>query len=188
MAAAAVAAGGSVRLIASGGEALEVPRRVACQSTFIASLLSDGEEDNTVHVQVTAPTLKKVIDYCTHHIDDTHPPKIETPLKNPIKAQPLLGAFDKDFLEQTVVEDLFELVQAACYLHVQPLQDLCSAKLADLMRGRTLEEVRKLLKIENDFAPEEEQRVRAENAWCEPREPEEEDSQDDGSDDESGSI
>ena len=37
----------------------------------------------------------------------------------------------------------------------------------DNMNGRTVEELRELLDVPNDWTPEEEERVRKEHAWCE---------------------
>jgi S-phase kinase-associated protein 1 len=62
---------------------------------------------------------------------------------------------------------MFHLLLAASYLDIRPLQDLCCAKVASLIKGKTPEEIRKNLGIVNDFSPEEEALVREENKWAE---------------------
>ena len=62
---------------------------------------------------------------------------------------------------------VFHLTLAANYLDIRPLVDLCSAKIASLIKGKTPEEIRANLNIVNDFSAEEEAVVREENRWVE---------------------
>ncbi|KAK9127817.1 hypothetical protein Syun_016614 [Stephania yunnanensis] len=55
---------------------------------------------------------------------------------------------------------------AANYLDINGLLDLTCQAVADLLKGMSVEEVRKLFNIENDFTPEEEEAVRKENQWA----------------------
>ena len=64
-------------------------------------------------------------------------------------------------------ENLYKLIMAADYLGIQPLLNLCSAKIASLIQDKTVEEIRINLGIVNDFAPEEEAKVRSDNKWVE---------------------
>ena len=79
-------------------------------------------------------------------------------------------------------------MQAANYLNIKPLLDLTCKTVADMIKGKTPEEIRAHFNIQNDFTPEEEEevcsscgssdasraqsascrlQVRRENAWCE---------------------
>ena len=60
-------------------------------------------------------------------------------------------------------EVLFELILAANYMDVKALLDLCCAKVASMMKGKTAEQIRKTFNIVNDFTPEEEAAIIAEN-------------------------
>jgi len=64
-------------------------------------------------------------------------------------------------------ELLFELILAANYMDIKPLLDLTCAKVASMIKGKTPEQIRKTFNIQNDFTPEEEEAVRAENKWAE---------------------
>ena len=57
--------------------------------------------------------------------------------------------------------------QAANYMDIKPLLDLTCAKVASMIKGKTPEQIRKTFNITNDFTPEEEEAVRAENKWAE---------------------
>lgn len=69
-------------------------------------------------------------------------------------------------MESKSNNELFELTLAANYLDIRPLLDLCCARIASFIKGKSPEEIRKNLNIEMDFTPEEEAQIRAENAWA----------------------
>ncbi|KAK0575304.1 hypothetical protein LWI29_037009 [Acer saccharum] len=50
-------------------------------------------------------------------------------------------------------------------LHMS-LLDLTCQTVADMIKGKTPEEIRKTFNIKNDFTPEEEEEVRRENQWA----------------------
>ena len=56
--------------------------------------------------------------------------------------------------------------QAANYLDIKSLLDLTCQTVADMIKGKTPEEIRKTFNIKNDFTPEEEEEVRRENQWA----------------------
>lgn len=54
-------------------------------------------------------------------------------------------------------------------MDIKPLLDLTCKTVANMIKGKTPEEIRKTFNIKNDFTPEEEEQVRKENEWCEER-------------------
>ena len=61
---------------------------------------------------------------------------------------------------------LFGFLQAANYLNIENLLDLTCQTFAEMIKGKTPEEIRKTFNIKNDFTPEEEEEVRRENQWA----------------------
>ena len=56
---------------------------------------------------------------------------------------------------------------ASNYLDIKPLLELACAKVASLIKNKSIQEVRKFFNIENDFSPEEETQIMEENKWAE---------------------
>lgn len=73
--------------------------------------------------------------------------------------------WDKQFVTVDQVT-LFELILAANYLNIKSLLDLTCMTVAEMIKGKTPEEIRKTFNIKNDFTPEEEEEVKRENLWA----------------------
>ena len=96
---------------------------------------------------------------------DNAAPEIEKPLRSH-NLSDVTTPWYADFvnLDQEV---LFELILAANYLDIKPLLELACAKVASLIKNRSIPEIRKFFNIENDFTPEEEAQIMEENKWAE---------------------
>lgn len=136
-------------------------------SVTLKNMLDDlgDDEDNPIPLPtVPGAILTKVIDYCTHHKDD--PPVAEDLQTSPEKKLDQIVGWDKEFV--TVDQaTLFEMILAANFLDIKPMLDLTCKTVAEMIRGKTPEEIRKHFNIKNDFTKEEEEQVRKENEWCE---------------------
>lgn len=58
-------------------------------------------------------------------------------------------------------------LQAANYLDIKPLLDVGCKTVANMIKGKSPEEIRKTFNIQNDFSVEEEDQIRRENEWAE---------------------
>ena len=147
--------GNKVKLLCSDGEEVEIDIDVAEKSVLIKGLIDDtGTDDQIPLPNVKRPILEKVIDFCKH-LKDHQAPEIEKPLKS-TDMQSVVDPWYADYinLEQEV---LFELIMASNYLDIKPLLELACAKVASLIKNKSIEEIRKFFNIENDFSPEAEQ-------------------------------
>ena len=159
---------GQIKLESSDGETVTVPLDVIKLSATIKTMIEDLgiEEDNDDVVplpNVTHVILNKVIFWCEHHKDDIQPSEDDD---NKEKRVDDIDPWDKEFLKVDQ-GTLFELIQAANYLDIKGLLDVTCKTVANMIRGKTPEEIRKTFNIKNDFTPEEEDQIRKENAWCE---------------------
>nr|ACA61784.1 SKP1-like protein 2 [Petunia x hybrida]ACT35738.1 SKP1-like 1 [Petunia x hybrida] len=145
-------------LKSSDGETFQVEESVAVESQTIKHMIEDDCADSSIPLpNVTSQILAKVIEYCKRHVEAS---------KSEDKAtEDDLKSFDADFVKVDQ-STLFDLILAANYLNIKSLLDLTCQTVADMIKGKTPEEIRKTFNIKNDFTPEEEEEVRRENAWA----------------------
>ncbi|XP_065193707.1 S-phase kinase-associated protein 1-like [Sycon ciliatum] len=159
-----------LKLESGDGEVFDVEVNVACQSEVIKVMLEAtgdiADDDDPVPLpNVNGATLRKVIAWCTQHQND-NPVEEENTLEASEPGTDNLDSWDKDFfkVDQGI---LFELILAANYLDIKSLLDAGCKTVANIIEGKTTEELRKTFNIVNDFSSDEEEEIRQENAWCE---------------------
>ncbi|MED6146219.1 SCF ubiquitin ligase complex protein SKP1b [Stylosanthes scabra] len=147
-----------ITLKSSDGEAFEVDEAVALESQTIKHMIEDDCADSGIPLpNVTSKILAKVIEYCKKHVEAANAE--EKPNEEELKT------WDADFVKVDQAT-LFDLILAANYLNIKSLLDLTCQTVADMIKGKTPEEIRKTFNIKNDFTPEEEEEVRRENQWA----------------------
>jgi len=157
-----------VNLQSSDGVVISVDREVAERSILIKHMIADvGESEDAIPLQnVTTPVLKKVLEYCDHHRAD--PVALEEEVDDTRKKSTDIEEWDQKFM-QVDQEMLFEIILAANYMDIKPLLDVGCKTVANMIKGKSPEEIRKAFNIVNDFTPEEEAQIRKENEWAEDR-------------------
>ncbi|SCU98531.1 LAFA_0G18558g1_1 [Lachancea sp. 'fantastica'] len=175
----------SVVLVSVEGERFTVERKIAERSLLLKNYLNDmqdnglqsgsdsdsdedgADEDDEIVMpvpNVRSSVLQKVIEWAEHHRDSNFPDENDDDARKTAPADP----WDREFLKVDQ-EMLYEIMQAANYLNIKPLLDAGCKVVAEMIRGRTPEEIRRTFNIVNDFTPEEEAAIRRENEWAEDR-------------------
>ncbi|KAL6524848.1 SCF ubiquitin ligase complex protein SKP1b [Orobanche minor] len=146
------------------GEVFEVDEAVAVESQTIKHMIEDDCAHSVIPLpNVTGKILSKVIEYCKRHVDAAS--AAATKADEKLTPDEDLKAFDADFVKVDQ-GTLFDLILAANFLDIKSLLDLTCQTVADMIKGKTPEEIRKTFNIKNDFTPEEEEEVRRENQWA----------------------
>ncbi|KAB1204055.1 SKP1-like protein 1B [Morella rubra] len=155
-----MSSGRKITLRSSDGETFEVDEAVALESQTIKHMIEDDCADNGIPLpNVTSKILSKVIEYCKKHVETPKTEDRSTSLDEDLKT------WDLEFVKVDQAT-LFDLILAANYLNIKSLLDLTCQTVADMIKGKTPEEIRKTFNIKNDFTPEEEEEVRRENQWA----------------------
>ncbi|KAH0720567.1 SKP1-like protein 1B [Solanum tuberosum] len=145
-------------LRSSDGETFEVDEAVALESPTIKHMIEDDCTDTSISLpNVTSKILVKVIEYCKRHV--------EVPKAEDKTAEVDLKTFDAEFVKVDQ-STLYDLMLAANYLNIKSLLDLTCQTVADMIKGKTPEEISKTFDIKDDLTPEEEEEFRRENAWA----------------------
>ncbi|KAI1020497.1 hypothetical protein LB504_010177 [Fusarium proliferatum] len=161
-----------VWLASNDSAIIEVDRVVAERSMLIKNMLEDiGDEGinagNPIPIpNVNEAVLRKVIEWCDHHRND--PLQAQDDDSDARKKTTDIEEWDQKFM-QVDQEMLFEIILASNYLDIKPLLDVGCKTVANMIKGKSPEEIRKTFNITNDFTPEEEEQIRRENEWAEDR-------------------
>ncbi|PVI02733.1 sulfur metabolism negative regulator SconC [Periconia macrospinosa] len=159
----------TVTLTTSDNQSLKVDREVAERSILIKNLLEDLGTDGAEEIpipNVNEAVMKKVLEWCEHHRKD--PPASQDDDSDSRKKSTDIDEWDQKFM-QVDQEMLFEIILAANYLDIKALLDVGCKTVANMIKGKSPDEIRKTFNIQNDFTPEEEDQIRRENEWAEDR-------------------
>ncbi|KAK4044721.1 Skp1 family, dimerization domain-containing protein [Parachaetomium inaequale] len=160
-----------VTLTSNEGSTIEVDRVVAERSMLIKNLIDDLGDDAIANSpipipNVNDPVLRKVVEWCEHHRNDAAQSADDE--NDSRKKTTDIDEWDQKFM-QVDQEMLFEIILAANYLDIKALLDVGCKTVANMIKGKSPEEIRKTFNITNDFTAEEEEQIRRENEWAEDR-------------------
>ncbi|KAK9888079.1 hypothetical protein WA026_000354 [Henosepilachna vigintioctopunctata] len=153
-----------IKLQSSDGVTFEVDVEIAQCSVIIKSMLEDlGMEEVIPLPNVNSAILEKVIEWATYHKDDP-PPTEDDEYKE--RRSDDICEWDVDFLKVDQ-GTLFEIMLAANYLDVKGLLDTTCKTVANMIKGKSADEIRKTFNIKHNFTVSEEENVPKENGSCE---------------------
>ena len=83
-----------------------------------------------------------------------------------MRTKPLDG-WDLDFV-RVPLATLFEMILAANFLDLKPMLDVTCKAVAEMIKGKTPDEIKKVFGVEGEFTEEEKAQVKLDNPWlCE---------------------
>ncbi|XP_006338557.1 SKP1-like protein 1B [Solanum tuberosum] len=135
------------------GKEFVLDEAIAIRSQTIKNMVEDDCVSNVIPLpNVHSKTMTKVIEYWKKHSEEG-------------VSKGMLMDFDKAFVN-VHHSILHALILAANFLNDKEILDMMCQEIADRIKGKTPEEIRKEFDIKNDFTPEEEEEIRKENAWA----------------------
>ncbi|CAL5054198.1 unnamed protein product [Urochloa decumbens] len=156
-----------ITLVSSDDVRFEVPEAAATLSQTVRRLIEEGGGHAAGSAGIPLPNvdaliLSKVIEYCNKHAPA---PDAGAAAAAAVGKQDL-ESFDREFINVDT-STLCSLIMAADYLKVTGLAELAGQAIADLIKGKTPEEIKKAFRItDSGFTAEEEEEIRRENAWA----------------------
>lgn len=157
-----------IYLITDEGDKFNVNLKSALMSELVKTMfdpeLPEDEEQEFTIPNIKTEILVKIIDFITYYQENPM-----TEIEKPLKSSNMNEIVSEWYVNFVNVEQdiLFEILNAANFMDIKPLLDLCCATVASMIKGKTPEEIRQHFRIVNDFTPEEETKIREENKWCE---------------------
>ena len=100
-----------------------------------------------------------------HHKDDPPVPEEDDEFRE--KRLDDIPPWDQEFMRKVDQSTMFEIILAANFLDIKELLEVGCKTVANMIKGKSTEELRNLFGIVNDLTPAEEEKIRTENSWCE---------------------
>ena len=142
-------------LESSDNQKIEIDSESAQKSHLLKGLLSDySNQQEPIHLpDIKFDILKKVVEYLTYYKDKT-PKDIPKPMPSANLSE-VIDEWDVNFINSIELDNVFDLINAANYMDIPSLLDLSCAKIASLMKWKTIQEIKTMFNIECDLTEEE---------------------------------
>lgn len=142
-----------ITVTSNDGQTFQVEEKTVFQCETIKNLVEDGLASSGGEIpltEVNGKTFTKVVQYCLYY-------------KNKEEVD---QEWDNEFCKMEQSE-LFNTILAANWLDNKKLLDTCCTAVANMIKGKTPNEIRTMFGIVKDFNEEEEETIRKENEWIE---------------------
>lgn len=169
-----------IKVSTADGEVFDVLRSVIeSKSKTARDVINGVDGDITTQVipllgGVTGPSFRRTIEWLDQHKDDKEPepePKAEGDQVQSIatseQTPPPICDWDKEFFAKLSQSDLFQLILTANYLDIRPLLNVVCRTVANMVLGKTPDQIYEMFGVKDKLTPEEEEEVRKENPWLE---------------------
>lgn len=138
-------------------------------SNLIKEIIENCIQTNEITLDsIDTKSLQKIIEFMVHETDIEKLPDNILLIKRDTVVCMNVNKWYSDFLQLNKdfnIYDLKNLTNAANYLDINNLLELCCAKIALLLKGKSKEEMRSLINLDNDFSITEEKEIKREHEW-----------------------
>lgn len=152
-----------IYIISNEGDRFSIAKSDFVRESYVASTMESDELEIDVP-DASSNTIKNIIKFIEIQNNDRF-----VPLNDDDKPTFQISSLKKihmDFLKSYTIDELNEILLTANFLDMKSLIDLICAYYASIMKTNTVEKIREIFDIKNDFSLEEEQQIHSENQWC----------------------
>uniref|UniRef100_A0A1W7R6V7 Putative s-phase kinase-associated protein 1 n=1 Tax=Aedes albopictus TaxID=7160 RepID=A0A1W7R6V7_AEDAL len=156
-----------IKLQSSDGEIFDVEVEIAkCSLTIKTMMENRGLEDGGGEViplsNVDSNILRKILQWANYHKDD--PTEEDCDGEPNDRRTDNICYWDRKFMEVDQ-QTLFKLMQAVHYLNIRGLVVLTCKTVANMMKGKTQDQVREMFNIKNDLTKKQQDQIRRQHQW-----------------------
>lgn len=139
-----------LKLLTNDDLSMEVEKEDLLLSELIRTVVENLEEE-IVEIplpNVSFPILELIVQYTRYFRTETMP---DIPHPLPSKAlHEIVGSWYNDYIFSLSEDTLYQLIKAASYMDIEPIQELGCARLAIMIKGKQPDEVRRILCLEEE--------------------------------------
>uniref|UniRef100_A0AC35TRM1 Skp1-related protein n=1 Tax=Rhabditophanes sp. KR3021 TaxID=114890 RepID=A0AC35TRM1_9BILA len=161
----------SIPVLTTDNNQLDLPMCVVERSGALIQMINDPgiELDSTeqierIPLQCGTQGLQKIIEICQFYEDNPEPEKSDTVDAKDVYQQKMdeyITQFHVDVKDYNWI-----LILAADYLEIKFIFDILCKDVSEAMRGKTVQQLREMYDIENDFSKEEIEYLENANKWA----------------------
>lgn len=162
-----------VRLKSSDGKIIVTDERVVQCSKRIKGLLAQAgkkrdENEVVASLNVTSSTLSKILEWAEFHKDDPEEEEEDVERVRELYEGRMydIPYWDEHFFKINH-STFFEIMAGAHYMKISRLMNSASKKVANMIKGKSPEEIRVIFDIKNDFTAAQEKEIRKERSRLE---------------------
>lgn len=141
----------NIHLLSKEGKKFEISKRDAKVSDLVSkSFETDTESTELPLPSVETEMLELIVEYMKYHKGE-EPPIVEKPLRSSIMKDVCKDEWDATFIDKVGDSDLdklYELIKTANYMNIKSLLHLGCAKVASKIKGKPVDEVKKILRYD----------------------------------------
>jgi len=145
---------GSLKLTSKDNKKYTIPKKHAFISVLVKTSIENDEGATEVPLPgVEGDILQFVVEYMDHH-DGVESPIVESPLKSTVMKEVCQDDWDATFIDEIgeIRQDLYDLILAANYMDIKSLLHLGLAKVASLIKGQPLDQLKSILSTDQPGA------------------------------------
>ena len=143
-----------ITLFNSNGEEVFISLRQGFNSGLIKNIFLIDSEVKKIPLVFDGETLTKIKEYLEHY-DNLKPKEINVQIvKANNNLRDSIEEWDYNFINLSDKIKLIRILNASYYMDIHHLQQLASAKIASLIKGRTSEEITEDWNLNNDYNQE----------------------------------
>jgi len=132
------------------GEKFTIDRESAMMCNLVKSIIEGDSEAKMIEIKkVSTGILKLIVEYLKHHHGKS-PAEIAKPIRSVKMEKIVEDEWDAKFINAQTKRNIFQIILGANYMDIKSLLHLGCAKIATMIKGKSPEEIKKILSEEED--------------------------------------
>ena len=142
-----------ITLISSDNQKIQIDSKIVEKSDFLKNKIGNSNKKIEINLpEINYNTLQKIVQYLIHY-KEKEPQQIPKPLSSNNLSN-VIDEWDINFIKNMDMNSIYDLINASNYLEIPSLLDLSCAYVITLIKGKSIEEMRKIFNIECDLSDE----------------------------------
>merc|ERR1719517_354474 len=138
----------------ANGQKFKIDRQSAMMCNLVKSIIEGDADAKTIEIKkVSTDILKLIVDYLIHHKGKV-PADIAKPIRSVKMEKIVEDAWDANFINAQSKRNIFQIILGANYMDIKSLLHLGCSKIATMIKGKSPEEIKKILSEEEEMKDE----------------------------------